>query len=832
MPAPQTEVLVFADGYEAIRRVLGAGTYVFGRLSSCDFPIKADLVSRQHARLTIGEDRSLLLEDLNSANGTLLDGQPITAPTPVTPNQTIQIGTAHVLIQYRVVPDSEDPTSAALHEPKLQELTHSTHYEMGVQIAKGGMGAVLAARQPAIRRDVAMKIMLREQGPHDRLRFIEEAQLTGQLEHPNIVPVHDLALDHEGRPYYTMKLVKGATLKRILRQIAGGDAETIAHYPLAALLTIFQKVCDAVGFAHAKGVIHRDLKPENIMVGEYGEVLVMDWGLAKAVGVRSAAGSTVPDPVELDVPSVQSARLDQRDIFSTLDGSVMGTPAYMSPEQARGEVTSLDRRSDIFSLGAILFELVTLLQPFTGKTPEEIVENIKQGRFEYPTARLRSQGKARPPHLPRGLVSESLEAIIVKALSLKRSQRYPSVKKLQGDLTAYQSGFATSAEQAGPWKQFRLLVLRHQGLSLTVGIGLLALLGVSAAFVRASLLAKNETRATHSEHERANTLSTALDQTKRELLQARQTSRDMEAKQRSSKNEMLVSLAQTKQALQVSEANYRSAEFERSVLQRTLAQKFQAEFARTTPAPPSPTDQKTKPPKATEPFVNSLGMVFVPVPITGGATSEKPVLFSVWDTRVQDFSEYERANKLLAKTAPFAQGPTHPVVEVNWDEAKAFCTWLTAAERKAGKIKTRDEYRLPTDHEWSSAVGIAWKEEAAASPDSKSAAIGEVYPWGTQWPPPKGAGNYASSLHVDEFEHTSPVGSFTANRYGIFDLGGNVWQWCEDKYNAQSESRVMRGGCWGSDDNTSCSSSYRHVVHPSNRYVSNGFRCVLVLSEN
>src|SRR5205823_702871 len=154
---------------------------------------------------------------------------------------------------------------------------------------------------------------------------------TGQLEHPNIVPVHDLALNEHGQPYYTMKLVKGSTLKDILQFLVQGDAAAIAKYPLAALLTIFQKVCDAVAFAHARGVIHRDLKPANIMVGEYGEVLLMDWGLAKVIGRDGSPSRPPSHPGTLGESAlpIATARDDQREVFATLDGAIMGTPQYM-----------------------------------------------------------------------------------------------------------------------------------------------------------------------------------------------------------------------------------------------------------------------------------------------------------------------------------------------------------------------------------------------------------------------------------------------------------------------------------------------------------------------
>ena len=169
---------------------------------------------------------------------------------------------------------------------EIIEAEDGKKYKVGEMVARGGMGAILEAMDLNIRRSVAMKVMLSKREVEERvvLRFIEEAQITGQLEHPNIVPVHELGVDGSGNVFYTMKLIQGLTLKHILRRIAEGDREIIERFPLMHLINVFLKICDAMSLAHAKGVVHRDLKPENIMVGDFGEVSVLDWGLAKVVG--------------------------------------------------------------------------------------------------------------------------------------------------------------------------------------------------------------------------------------------------------------------------------------------------------------------------------------------------------------------------------------------------------------------------------------------------------------------------------------------------------------------------------------------------------------------
>jgi formylglycine-generating enzyme required for sulfatase activity len=227
-------------------------------------------------------------------------------------------------------------------------------------------------------------------------------------------------------------------------------------------------------------------------------------------------------------------------------------------------------------------------------------------------------------------------------------------------------------------------------------------------------------------------------------------------------------------------------------------------------------------PNKDSPWTNSLGMKFVPVKGTD-------VLFSIWDTRVQDYQAFASATGRAWEKASFEQGPTHPAVMVSWEDAKSFCKWLTEKDRVEGRLVVGQEYRLPTDAEWSVAVGLG--PETGSTPTEKDMKIKNVYPWGNQWPPPHGAGNYASSLKVDDYTNTSPVGSFGANQFGLYDIGGNVWQWCEDKKN--SEMRVVRGASWGLPDiSDSLLSSRRSGAPPGDRRENRGFRCVVVVGSS
>ena len=230
--------------------------------------------------------------------------------------------------------------------------------------------------------------------------------------------------------------------------------------------------------------------------------------------------------------------------------------------------------------------------------------------------------------------------------------------------------------------------------------------------------------------------------------------------------------------------------------------------------------EKSVGPEPGQSFTNSLGMKFVPL---------AEVRISVWETRVQDYEAFSRASGRHYEPADFQQAPTHPVVKVNWFDAMAFCKWLTDKERDENLIEDRQSYRLPTDREWSLAVGLA--NESGATPQARDGKIKNEFPWGKQWPPPAGAGNYPAGAGQRRGT-TMPVGSFKANALGLYDLGGNVWEWCSDTYKGGSSGTgrdwgVLRGGSWATSNRLEMQSSYRNVVDRNERDVIYGFRCVL-----
>jgi formylglycine-generating enzyme required for sulfatase activity len=282
-----------------------------------------------------------------------------------------------------------------------------------------------------------------------------------------------------------------------------------------------------------------------------------------------------------------------------------------------------------------------------------------------------------------------------------------------------------------------------------------------------------------------------------------------------------------------------SGELDQAVLVKTEADRVATESALAAGAVVVPSENGPVTAGKDRPFVNTLGMKFVPVPGT-------KVLFSAWDTRVQDYAAYAQGNNVNGawKTqnkdgAPVSREPEYPVVGVNWNEAVAFCQWLTEKESAEGKLPKDAKYRLPTDDEWSRAVGLP--PEQGATPAEKSGKNKVDYPWGAGFPPQKAkVGNYADATwherfpkerwlegYTDGFATTSPVGSFSANAFGLYDMGGNVWQWCEDWYDKDQKDRVLRGASWHHNARDALLSSYRKHHAGTNGDADDGFRCVL-----
>ncbi|NIR50555.1 serine/threonine protein kinase [candidate division KSB1 bacterium] len=315
-----------------------------------------------------------------------------------------------------------------------------TKYRCIEKIASGGMATVYLAEDTHLRRKIALKILnLDDETANLAERMRQEAFIIAALEHPSIVPIHDVGTLPDGRVFYTMKYVKGDRLDEHVRKATS----------LPERLRIFQKICEGVAFAHAQDVIHRDLKPENIMVGDYGEVLVMDWGLAKVLSQNAKSQTLIMKNKKQTLKTPDKVNVRHMESQPTQHGTIMGTPAYMAPEQERGDIGQIDQRTDIYALGTILRFVIT-----TTHSSEETrnPDSRKSGLF--------SVFKTAPHKIPK-----QLEAIVQKARSSEKSDRYSDALELVADVENYLDGFPVSAyrenvfESIWRWlKQYRFLM--------------------------------------------------------------------------------------------------------------------------------------------------------------------------------------------------------------------------------------------------------------------------------------------------------------------------------------------------------------------------------------
>jgi WD40 repeat protein/serine/threonine protein kinase len=367
--------------------------------------------------------------------------------------------------------------SATLHDtaaratPERVSAEQAGRYRMREELGRGGIGRVLIAFDAHVGREVAFKELLAADGAGSQSatvaggRFVREARITGQLEHPAIVPVYEIGQRADGRYYYAMRIVRGRTLSSAI-----GCAASVEER--LALLPHFVDLCNAIAYAHSRGVIHRDIKPQNIMIGEFGETVVLDWGLAKPVAA----------PEHEDQRFTRAMRvLEAAAAGETVDGHALGTPSYMPPEQALGEIRRIDERSDVYAMGAVLYELLAGSPPFVGYSGAEIVDKVRRyGRGELGLLSPRELVAEAPPELC---------AVTARALAPRIEDRYLRAKDLLAEVQAYLAGRRVAAYEYSSWELLRRFAAKNRSL-LSLGAALAAC--IVAALVVVSLSYRQE----------------------------------------------------------------------------------------------------------------------------------------------------------------------------------------------------------------------------------------------------------------------------------------------------------------------------------------------------
>ena len=762
-------------------------------------------------------------------------------------------------------------------------------------IGRGGMGVVWLAQDEQLEREVALKF-LPEMLVSDRTALEDlkrETRRSLSLTHHHIVRIFDF--HQQGNVAgISMEYVDGDTLSNV--RVEHG----VRTFNPGQLGATVKQLCEALDYAHGRAkIVHRDLKPANLMVNRAGDLKVTDFGIsasitesASRVSMRPSGGTLVymsPQQLMGEEPCVAD---DVYSLGATLYDLITGKPPFYQGNidlQVREKVPPpmAQRREALGNTG----------EPI----PREWEETIAACLAKDATQRPRSAGELAERLSGTRQVIQPVPQAVLKGVATPVDVTPASVPEIPNPkvigIPAPEYSQVPEVTRAP----------RDHGVLITVVMLALALVGgagwwfgieepkraETARVARAKADAEQRQR---EEDENARIAEEA--RKKKEANEAAEMERvrltkeiaDAEAKQKQmaaqAEADRLVKEkadAAEKERMRIAPVAPSTSSQERDVvliqgISVTLSNRlvtlpagtvlrylateganvrvswnnnvFFVPVAATnvkaaSSAAVAPVGNVSGPAVATKekPFVNSLGMKFVPVPIVGGPTNGKRALFGVWDVRVKDYRAFAEETKREWVKPSFAQNEEHPAVMVSWDDAKSFCAWLTKRDRDAGKLGVNEEYRLPSDHEWSCAVGIGDREDATASPKDKAGKIDDVFPWGTQWPPPKGAGNFADESgkkthptstviegYDDGFSDASPVGSFAANQYGLYDMSGNVWQWCEDWYDGSRVARVLRGGSWYVSGVKSLRSSCRFILPPKSRDVIMGFRCVLVVS--
>ncbi|MCB1235342.1 MAG: SUMF1/EgtB/PvdO family nonheme iron enzyme [Verrucomicrobiae bacterium] len=806
-----------------------------------------------------------------------------------------------------------------------------------MMLGKGGMGAVYYGYHEVLDRPVAIKVLRKEAGTDFGFadRFKREARAMAALEHPNIVRVYDFG--ETGDFYYiVMEYVDGADLKKAIRS---GEVSP------SRVFQIMGQVCDALDFAHRSGLIHRDIKPANILLTRQGVVKVCDFGLAK-ITLGEDYGNTISDVA-------------------------MGTPDYIAPEALIVGSSQVDHRADVYSLGVMLYEMLTGRVPRGNQLPpskqnpnvhpkmDAVIDKALSAdpNTRYGDVTLFAADLERVRQMPRLVKGPIVTASKAAKLEAERTQREAAQvpEPTPSNAGSPNGGLRGSQPSRSRPKVLRLTILALLSV-LVLGLGWTLLRdapdespspetpspssqtaeptkpldrqiparverkvgqnsgeGWTDFFEawernpqRSASEWENLQRGTEGwQSAKGGGINAYLMDSKGTDLAIRLTAKFDSRLNPKDGDQVTVRLRRTPRSSadgynEVAAYWFFSGEVDLRVVddagtRKLIAAHLPAEFdplqfhsievsTRSSQIsllvdgreigtvegdlPPKgglfgfnggpsvvfqdaefrDLEVATDPSKATKeaPFENTLGMRFVPVPITGGPTDGQRVLFSIWETRVKDYETFAKAtNTEIRESNAFPFAPDLPIINVSWPEATAFCEWLTRESRRNGTLDANLVFRLPTDHEWSCAVGIGGDEDPDRVPAAKSRKIDDIFPWGSQWPPPDGAGNFRGEEpgmdenprreppiagYDDGFPFTAPVGRYAPNRFGLFDLAGNVGEWCVDFYGSKTSERdhVYRGLGWGNSKPEDLWSSARIFVATTDPYHNSlGFRVVL-----
>lgn len=768
------------------------------------------------------------------------------------------------------------------------------NYEVQSFIARGAMGAVYRAYQPSLGRMVAIKILPAvlnsEDGQYGR-RFIHEAQVMGSLSHPGIVSVHEAGALKEGTLYYVMEYVQGSDLGKALEAQGRLEPERV--------LNLGMKICEALHLAHQRGIIHCDIKPANLMLTESGQVKIADFGLARTLEsdelaltqigrVMGTPFFTAPELVGSAEPGVRS------DIYAlgiTLYQMLTGhipQGAFQPPSKL---VDRLDPRWDAIIQQALQTDpgerqmdaevlrqqLQTLTQPaphrrWLGWLGSSLIALSTLGWWQLTDWAPHSQAPA--DTVPR--VTNLLPRFDLKKGTPEDCWRHTS----SGFLTAEKRGTPCVLSVHFPVVEeydYEIEFTAHQDTRETF---VNQVFEVGGQPVEWSLSISSLSRSPYHSFlwldgkdpletpEVRTALPAHLNRAQRyhSLIQVRkgglkawldgQLLVDWRGDPRRFGRSKFIEWPSghigfltwnggvTFHKMQITEhlplgskMHFPAVKADQAAApEATLTPPKKEPRAEPEIAPSSPLPLGLLSASREQPYVNTLGMKFLPLPGTQS-------LIGIHEVRHQDYAAYAAANqgidlaweKADREGFPVGYENDHPVVFTNWNDAKDFCRWLSAKEGLA--------YRLPTDREWSIAAGIAEREKADLTPETKGKYNLNLYAWGTDWPPPAGYGNFNDISHYqafgivprpsfnDGYATTSPVMSFKPNALGIYDLSGNVWEWCEDWLNTAEQERVLRGGHFGDIKSKYYPLSCRTSRRPESRFLCDGFRCVIAQSK-